>query len=75
MMDRLKSFKPVNWNDITDALSVVKENAPPLELLDEAEFFEKVRKGIGFWTFDFGIDGVSIEISKYVQCLQDLLPM
>ena len=73
MMDRLKSFKPVNWNDITDALSVVKENAPLLELLDEAEFFEKVRKGIGFWTFDFGIDGVSIEISKYVQCLQDLL--
>ncbi|MBC8491569.1 MAG: glycosyltransferase [Candidatus Marinimicrobia bacterium] len=73
MMDRLKSFKPVNWNDITDALSVVKENAPPLKQFDEAEFFEKVRKGIGFWTFDFGIDGVSIEISKYAQCLQDIL--
>ena len=73
MMDNLKSFKPANWEDIAEALSKIKESAPPLESISETDFFEKVRKGLAFWTYDFGIDGVSIEISKYAQCLQDLL--
>lgn len=73
MMEKLKTYNPTNWNEISSKLADIKENAPPLEQFNRDEFLEKVRTGLAFWTFDFGIDGVSIEISKYAQCLQDIL--
>ncbi|TET51864.1 MAG: glycosyltransferase family 1 protein [Actinomycetota bacterium] len=73
MTEKLKTYNPTNWNEISSSLADIKENAPPLEQLSRSEFLEKVRTGLAFWTFDFGIDGVSIEISKYAQCLQDIL--
>ncbi len=73
MMERLKSYNPTNWNEISASLADIKENAPPLEQFNRDEFLEKVRTGLAFWTFDLGIDGVSIEISKYAQCLYDIL--
>ena len=73
MMKKLKNYDPKNWTDISLGLADIKENAPPVKRFSRDEFFEKVRTGIAFWTFDFGIDGVSIEISKYAQCLYDIL--
>jgi len=73
MMKKLKNYDPKNWTDISLSLADIKENAPPIEQFSRDEFFEKVRTGIAFWTFDLGIDGVSIEISKYAQCLYDIL--
>ena len=34
---------------------------------------ETLSKGFAFITFDYGIDGVSIEICKYAACLENLL--
>jgi len=73
MMKKLKNYDPKNWTDISLSLADIKENAPPVERFSRDEFFEKVRAGMAFWTFDLGIDGVSIEISKYAQCLYDIL--
>ncbi|HAJ94793.1 MAG TPA: hypothetical protein DCP02_01045, partial [Actinobacteria bacterium] len=73
MMRLLKSYAPVNWDEISSNLEDIKENSPPLEQFSHDEFLEKIRKGLAFWTFDFGIDGVSVEISKYAQCLHDIL--
>ena len=73
MMKKLKNYDPKNWTDISLSLADIKENAPPVEQFSRDEFLEKVRTGMAFWTFDLGIDGVSIEISKYAQCLYDIL--
>lgn len=73
MIKKLKNYDPKNWTDISLSLADIKENAPPIEQFRRDEFFEKVRTGVAFWTFDLGIDGVSIEISKYAQCLYDIL--
>jgi glycosyltransferase involved in cell wall biosynthesis len=73
MMKKLNSLKPSCWEEIAKALSDIKENAPSAQSYTQKEFFHRFSRGIAFWTYDFGIDGVSIEISKYAQCLQDLL--
>jgi len=73
MMKRLKAYTPTNWDEISSSLDDIKNNSPPLEQFSRNEFLEKMRTGLAFWTFDFGIDGVSIEISKYAQCLHDIL--
>jgi len=73
MMDRLLEAEPVSWEEITDFLADLSKNAPPIDMIDEEEYLKKVRGGAAFWTFDFGIDGVSIEISKYARCLEEIL--
>ncbi len=73
IMEKLESYDPTNWSDISNSLKDIKEDGPPLEQFSRDEFLEKVRTGLAFWTFDFGIDGVSIEISKYAQCLYNIL--
>jgi len=73
MMKKLNSLKPSSWEEIGEALSDIRKNASPLQSNTQKEFFHKLNRGIAFWAFDFGIDGVSIETSKYAQCLQDLL--
>jgi hypothetical protein len=73
MREKLDTYNPKNWNDISSILIDVKENSPPFKQLSQTEFLKRLRKGIAFFTYDFGIDGVSIEISKYAQSLQDIL--
>ncbi len=72
MMEKLEMHNPSNWNEISSILKKLSKNAPPIEKYNRNEFWEKVRTGLAFWTYDFGIDGVSIEIAKYAQCMQDI---
>ena len=73
MVKRLDTYAPGNWSEISDCLKNINKSSPPLEQYSREEFLDKVRAGSAFWTFDFGIDGVSIEISKYGRCLNDIL--
>ena len=73
MMDELQAHKPTNWDEISNLLTGYSLVGPKIENSNQDDFRQKVRTGIAFWTFDFGIDGVSIEIAKYAQCLQDIL--
>ena len=73
MMETLQEQNPASWNEISSLLSQFSEQGPQLEELSQEVFLEKVRSGLAFWTFDFGIDGVSIEIAKYAQGLQGIL--
>jgi glycosyltransferase involved in cell wall biosynthesis len=73
MIDKLEKFNPQNWKDIDHILQLIKKpqalpKASPAEAPAEA-----IKNGIAFITFDYGIDGVSIEISKYAMSLQNFI--
>ena len=71
-MDFLTSAAPANWADITKILHQVKRKAPTPTTLSKNEFIELAANGTAFYTFDYGIDGVSMEIVKYAQALEAL---
>ena len=72
MMTELKAAKISNWDDISKFLVSIK-NKLVLTNKTKEEFDTELRKGIAFITYDFGIDGVSIEISKYGSCFERML--
>ena len=70
MTDTLGAAQVADWGDISvqlEALRGTKVEAPWPSANRAA------RSGVGFVTFDYGIDGVSIEIAKYADCLESLL--
>jgi glycosyltransferase involved in cell wall biosynthesis len=72
MMSSLNSLSINNWLDISKFISSIKSrNIPPP--LPESEYTAALRKGIAFFTYDYGIDGVSIEMNKYASCFEKIL--
>jgi glycosyltransferase involved in cell wall biosynthesis len=70
-----KHHNKVNdWQDISEILSTLENTQLPYGKLSESEFNELISKGAAFVTYDFGIDGVSIEIFKYADCLEHMFP-
>ena len=72
MMDFLTSTAPSNWTDITNILRKIKSKSPTPATLSKNEFVKLAASGTAFYTFDYGIDGVSMEIVKYAQALEAL---
>ena len=72
MMDFLKSAAPSNWTDITKVLRQIKSKAQTSPTLTKDEFIKLAANGTAFYTFGYGIDGVSMEIVKYAQALEAL---
>jgi glycosyltransferase involved in cell wall biosynthesis len=69
----LEKTSPSSWEEIYTLLTEVRNGAPTLPQMESDEFLRIASVGSAFVTFDYGIDGVSIEISKYAQALQKLL--
>ena len=61
-----------NWKDIDAVLATLKEQSSNVEACTNESILKTAKKGIAFITFDYGIDGVSIEIEKYAKCLERL---
>jgi glycosyltransferase involved in cell wall biosynthesis len=72
-IDPVAQTAPANWTDIAHLLSALKDSVPLPAPLPKDEFFHEIARGVAFITYDYGIDGVSIEIGKYAQALEDLL--
>ncbi len=61
-----------SWEDFLPLLSKVRAiHSEPLPATWE-QYLKTVSQGTAFLTFEFGIDGVSIEISKYARMLETL---
>ena len=77
-MTKLKSIlEKINvkdWRDISAFLDSIKSAPEAVPVLEEKEFSALLSTGAAFVTYDFGIDGVSIEIFKYAECLEEILP-
>jgi glycosyltransferase involved in cell wall biosynthesis len=71
----LQSISDANindWHDIEEFLTGLAITADAMEEPASEPFDNIVSKGVAFITYDFGIDGVSIEIFKYADCLEKM---
>ncbi len=68
----LLSAAPTSWEQVASILYQLKDSVRPAPLSEGDDFIQKASKGTAFVTFDYGIDGVSIEIAKYAQALENL---
>ena len=73
MLASLREENIATWFDLGLLLDRLREDPPvpacqvPADLPD---FERDIAAGVGFLTFDFGIDGVSMEIAKYAEALR-----
>ena len=69
-MDEMNEFLAAagvsDWPDIAGFLH------PDVDPVDVSAL-DAAKRGVAFVTFDYGIDGVSIEISKYADCCEAFL--
>ena len=63
---------PADWKDINNFLNQVKGNKKAALFQRDEDYRQRFASGSAFVTFNYGIDGVSVEISKYAQILDDL---
>jgi len=68
----LDDFHPEDWGDIEIFLNRIKKRKPPDIIHSKVEAIQCFARGTAFITFSYGIDGVSIEISKYGHTLFNL---
>ncbi|MCK5852845.1 hypothetical protein KAH27_07425 [bacterium] len=66
----LSNYQVNNWKDIRHVLKSISANNYPLT--KPANLKELISNGVAFVTYNYGIDGVTIEISKYARCLENL---
>jgi hypothetical protein len=72
-MSTILGKAPVSsWEDISREVDRSKFRQHKPLPASRAEYLQSVRQGTAFLTFDFGIDGVSIEIAKYARILESL---
>ena len=72
MLGEVESRSVGDWTEISSCLDTASSFAPSSGELTRERFAELVETGAAFYTFDYGIDGVSIEIKKYAQSLEDI---
>ncbi|MCK5844215.1 MAG: hypothetical protein KAG97_05865, partial [Victivallales bacterium] len=72
MMAGIRSAEITDWSDISAFLTENKSSRST-DSPDPEEFNDALRSGLAFLTFDYGIDGVSIEIAKYAVCFERML--
>ncbi len=68
----LDDFYPSCWSDISQILNKIECINFPSQKNDNQNDLAKYAKGTAFITFGIGIDGVSIEISKYAKILEEI---
>lgn len=73
MMKEVTALEPKCWEDLSAFLQNLRERSPVRKKIEnyDLNFFST---GIAFLTYDYGIDGISIEISKYAKSLETLFP-
>ena len=72
MISALNVAEIADWCDITAFLAEKKSQVASVAQ-DESAYHDSLRQGMAFLTYDYGIDGVSIEIAKYASCFERML--
>jgi len=70
MMSMIDSANISTWSDIGAFIDLMRGKSPEAMDMSQEQFHSFLSTGIAFITYDFGIDGVSIEIFKYAESLE-----
>ena len=68
----LDNYHPTDWDDIVYLLDQIKNKKKSSLIPCNEDFLKYFSRGTAFITFSYGIDGVSVETSKYAYTLNDL---
>ena len=68
----LDDFTPRDWDNISAFLVAIRDRDKPRLLPPSNDYISLFGEGTAFITFSYGIDGVSIEISKYAATLNSI---
>jgi len=71
----LKKENINTWFDMGLLLDRIRDSRTPLSCLPDSfeSYKSQLHNGIAFITFEFGINGVTIEIAKYSQVFSNLI--
>jgi len=71
----LLNKKIKSWFELGLFLDHIRDNRKPMTNLPKNyhDFLNSLKNGVAFITYDFGVDGVSIEIEKYRHVLKSLI--
>ncbi|MDK1119303.1 MAG: glycosyltransferase [Anaerolineae bacterium] len=70
----LDNCHPADWDEIIHLLNNIKNEKKSSLITQDEDHLKLFARGAAFITFSYGIDGVSIEMSKYAHILSDLFP-
>ncbi len=68
----LDDCRPADWGDIVTLLNQIQNKKKASIIPHNDDFLKFFARGTAIITFSYGIDGVSIEASKYAHTLNDL---
>lgn len=71
LIKTLSKVAPKNWEEIAELGAKLRGSFSPTPSTWKG-FLQGCARGTAFLTFDYGVDGVSIEIAKYAQSLEAL---
>ncbi len=76
MISDLRAENVETWFDLGLLIDRLRENRPAGIAVesDFAEFKRRVARGVAFVTFNYGVDGVTMEVAKYARTFAALLP-
>jgi len=74
LLDELNQENIKTWFDLGLYIDRLRDQLPTFEHApnDFNAFLSQLEQGIAFVSFDFGIDGVSMEVSKYAKAFEQL---
>ncbi len=64
--------QPSNWEEISDLLMLLRDKKKAASAQVADDYLQSFARGTAFITFSYGIDGVTIEVAKYAQTLEDI---
>ena len=68
----LDDYRPADWGDIVTLLNQIQNKKKASIIPHNDDFLKFFARGTAIITFSYGIDGVSVEASKYAHTLNDL---
>ena len=75
LLERLRAENIETWFDLGLMLDRLRdERAGPSAPAGFADFRRKLARGVAFVTYQYAIDGVTMEIAKYADAMRSLLP-